>query len=122
MVLHVHLTETAITGTNDGLELARVENQRRILTADQIRTWCANPDTEVIVKPVIDLSEHIHIEGYEVPDRLREQTAVRDHGCVFPWCTRSARTDGCRPRDPLCRGRHHLRVRTSHRCADGIIG
>ena len=73
------------------LELARVENQRRILTADQIRTWCANPDTEVIVKPVIDLNEHIHVEGYEVPDRLREQVTVRDHTCVFPWCTRSAR-------------------------------
>ena len=43
------------------------------------------------MKPVIDLNEHIHVEGYEVPDRLREQTAVRDHTCVFPWCTRSAR-------------------------------
>ena len=73
------------------LELARVENQRRIVTADQIRTWCANPDTEVIVKPVIDLNEHIHVEGYEVPDRLREQVTLRDHTCVFPWCTRSAR-------------------------------
>ena len=91
VVLHVHLSETAITGTSDGLELARVENQRRILTADQIRTWCANPDTEVIVKPVIDLNEHIHVEGYEVPDRLREQVTLRDHTCVFPWCTRSAR-------------------------------
>ena len=58
------------------LELARVENQRRLLTADQIRTWCANPDTEVIVKPVIDLNEHIHVEGYEVPDRLREQVTA----------------------------------------------
>ena len=68
-----------------------MENKRRILTADQIRTWCANPDTEVVVKPVIDLNEHIHVEGYEVPDRLREQVTLRDHTCVFPWCTRSAR-------------------------------
>ena len=87
----MHLSETAITGNSGSLELARVENQRRILTADQIRTWCANPDTEVIVKPVIDLNEHIHVEGYEVPDRLREQVTLRDHTCVFPWCTRSAR-------------------------------
>ena len=94
VVLHVHLSEAAITGTggsSDGLELARVENQRQVVTADQIRTWCANPDTQVIVKPVIDLNEHIHVEGYEVPARLREQTQLRDHTCVFPWCTRSAR-------------------------------
>ena len=91
VVLHVHLSDTAITGTSGSVELARVENQRRIVTADQIRTWCANPDTEVTVKPVIDLNEHIHVEGYEVPDRLREQVTLRDHTCVFPWCTRSAR-------------------------------
>ena len=92
VVLHVHLSDTAITGTGTGsVELARVENQRRILTAEQVRTWCANPDTEVVVKPVIDLNEHIHVDGYEVPDRLREQVALRDHACVFPWCTRSAR-------------------------------
>ena len=43
------------------------------------------------MKPVIDLKEHIHVEGYEVPDRLREQVTLRDQACVFPWCTRSAR-------------------------------
>ena len=68
-----------------------MENQRRVVTADQIRIWCANPDAQVIVKPVIDLNEHIHVEGYEVPTRLREQAMLRDHTCVFPWCTRSAR-------------------------------
>src|SRR4051812_32785803 len=91
VVLHVHLSEAAITGNSGCLELARVENQHRIVTADQIRAWCATPDAEVVVKPVIDLTEHIHVEGYEVPDRLREQATLRDHTCVFPWCTRSAR-------------------------------
>ena len=125
----MHLSDTAITGTgNSGsLELARVENHRRILTADQIRTWCANPDTEVVVKPVIDLNEHIHVAGYEVPDRLREQVTLRDHTCVFPWCTRSARkTDadhvipyaegGTTSSDniaPLCRRHHRLKTHSS---------
>ena len=127
VVLHVHLTETAITGTSGSLELARVENQRRILTADQIRTWCANPDTEVVVKPVIDLNEHIHVEGYEVPDRLREQVTLRDHTCVFPWCTRSARKmdadhvipyaeGGTTSSDniaPLCRRHHRLKTHSA---------
>ena len=74
VVLHVHLSDAAIIGISGGLELARVENQGQVVTADQVRTWCANPDTQVVVKPVIDLNEHIHVEGYEVPARLREQT------------------------------------------------
>jgi len=127
VVLHVHLTDTAITGNSGSLELARVENQRRILTADQIRTWCANPDSQVIVKPVIDLNEHIHVEGYEVPDRLREQVALRDHTCVFPWCNRSARKldadhvipyaeGGTTSSDnvaPLCRRHHRLKTHSA---------
>ncbi len=95
VVLYVHLSEAAITGhsTESGvsLELARVENHRQGVTADQVRTWCANPDTQVTVKPVIDLAEHIRVDAYEVPDRLAEQTQLRDGACVFPWCTRPAR-------------------------------
>ena len=123
----MHLSDTAITGTSGCLELARVENHHRIVTADQVRTWCANPDTEVVVKPVIDLNEHIHVEGYEVPDRLREQVTLRDHNCVFPWCTRSARKmdadhvipyaeGGTTSSDniaPLCRRHHRLKTHTS---------
>ena len=106
------------------LELARVENQRQVVTADQIKTWCANPDAQVVVKPVVDLNEHIHVEGYEVPARLREQTMLRDHTCVSPWCTRSARKadadhvvpyaeGGTTSSDniaPLCRRHHRLKT------------
>ena len=35
--------------------------------------------------------DHVHVEAYEVPDRIAEQVALRDHTCVFPWCTRPAR-------------------------------
>jgi 5-methylcytosine-specific restriction endonuclease McrA len=127
VVLYVHLSEAAITGTSSSLELARVENQRRILTADQIRTWCANPDAKVVVKPVIDLNEHIHVDGYEVSERLREQTTLRDHSCVFPWCSRSARKmdadhvvpyaeGGTTSSDniaPLCRRHHRLKTHSA---------
>ncbi len=127
VVLHVHLSEAAVTGNGTGLELARVENQRQVVTADQVRVWCANPDTTVVVKPVIDLNEHIHVEAYEVPDRLREQTTERDHACVFPWCTRPARrcdfdhviaydkgggTCSCNIA-PLCRRHHRLKTHSA---------
>jgi len=79
------------------------------------------------VKPVIDLNEHIHVEGYEVPDRLREQTELRDHACVFPWCTRAARQCQCDhviPHNrggptcscniaPLCQRHHRLKTHTT---------
>ncbi len=109
VVLHVHLSAAAVTGRagsrqarptdasrptedDDRLHLARVEEGRRLVTADQVRTWCADPDTHVTVRPVIDLADEHHVEAYEIPDRLRDQAVLRDHTCVFPWCTRPART------------------------------
>ena len=103
-----------------------MENQRQVVTADQIRTWCANPDTQVTGKPVIDLNEHIHIEGYEVPDRLREQTILATTP-RFPGCTRSARKadadhvipyaeGGTTSSDniaPLCRRHHRLKTHSA---------
>ena len=123
----MHLSAAAITDTSDCLDLALVENRRQVVTADQIRTWCADPDTQVTMKPVIDLNEHIHVDGYEVPDRLREQTALRDHTCAFPWCTRPARrcdqdhvtpyhqggtTCSCNIA-PLCRRHHRLKTHST---------
>jgi hypothetical protein len=35
--------------------------------------------------------DHISVEAYEVPGRIAEPVALRDHACVFPWCTRPAR-------------------------------
>jgi hypothetical protein len=128
VVLYVHLSDAAVQGA-DGLHLARVENHRQVVTADQVRTWCANVDTQVVVRPVIDLAEHIHVEGYEVPERLQEQTEARDHTCVFPWCTRAARnTDhdhvvpfeqgGATSSDniaSLCRRHHRLKTHATWR-------
>ena len=131
VVLYVHLSEAAVQGTGagagGGVDLARVENHRQGVTADQVRTWCANPDTEVVVKPVIDLNDHLRVEGYEIPDRLREQTQLRTGTCVFPWCTRPARTADCDHVIPyeqggstcscnlaaLCRRHHRLKTHTA---------
>jgi hypothetical protein len=132
VVLYVHLAEAAIgAATSDCLDLARVENTRSAVTAAKVRDWCGGhlggPDVQVTVKPVIDLDEHVHTQAYEVPDRLAEQTGLRDHHCVFPWCRRPAR--GC-DRDhvvehdkggstcscnlaPLCRRHHRLKTHAS---------
>src|SRR3954451_16489107 len=94
VVLHVHLSEDAITGPatqhDDRLHLARVANTGTFVDAEQVRTWCGHPGTSVTVIPVVDLAEQIHVTQYEVPDRLAAQTAERALTCVFPWCTRPA--------------------------------
>ena len=71
--------------------MGRVENTRSPITAAQIRQWCGHPATQLVVKPVIDLTGHVLVEAYEVPDRIKERRALRDLTCVFPWCTRPAR-------------------------------
>jgi hypothetical protein len=128
VVLYVHLSEAALRGET-GLHLARVENHRLVVTADQVRTWCANPDTSVVVKPVIDLNDHIHVEAYEAPERLDAQTALINHTCVFPWCTRPARetdSEHIVPRSrggttstdniaPMCRRHHRLKTHSTWR-------
>lgn len=128
VVLYLHLSQAAVTAgtrTLDGA-VGRIENTGDLLTAEQIRTWCANPFTQVTVRPVLDLAEHIHTAAYEVPHRLDEQTRLRDLTCAFPWCERKAircDTDHAIPHSrggatccenlaPLCR-RHH-RLKTHH--------
>ena len=122
VVLYVHLSDAAIRGESGGF--GRCENTRTPVTAEQIRDWCANPDAEVVVKPVIDLNAHHHVEAYEVPDRIAEQSTLINHACVFPWCARSARacdSDHIQPHDrggptcseniaPLCRQHHRLKT------------
>jgi hypothetical protein len=92
-VLYVHLSADALSGHPDrsASVVGRVENTGDLVTADQIRRWCANPYAKVVVKPVIDLEAHVHVGSYEVTDRQAEQIALRDGSCVFPWCSRPAR-------------------------------
>ncbi|GAB2872122.1 HNH endonuclease [Nocardioides pacificus] len=102
VVLYVHLSHDVLRARGldnsadadvdrNRLHLARVENTRSFVSVDQVRDWCASPDAQVTVKPVIDLEDHVHVGAYEVPDRLVERVALINHSCVFPWCTRPAR-------------------------------
>jgi hypothetical protein len=124
VVLHVHLTDTAITGGGAGPDLARLERGDRLLLADQVRNWCGRPETKITVKPVINLAERLSTGAYQVPDRIRDHVTARDLTCVFPHCTRNARScdlDHVVPYDPggptatedlapLCRRHHRLKT------------
>lgn len=124
----MHLSDAAIragaNGSRNELHLGRLENGGFMVTADQIRSWCGVPGTRVVVKPVIDLHEKVRVDQYEIPDRIAEHIQLRDGTCVFPWCTRPARScdldhivpaarDGETSTDnlaPLCRRHHRLKT------------
>ncbi|MCW2796127.1 HNH endonuclease signature motif containing protein, partial [Nocardioides sp.] len=122
LTLYVHLSDAAVQGVPG--EIARVENTRGQVSPEQVAAWCGVPGARITVKPVIDLSGHVHTDAVEVSDRLREQTVLTHHTCVFPRCARPARRTDCdhiqaRVRGgpgcacniaPLCRRHHRLKT------------
>lgn len=93
-VLYLHLSDLALLG----LDPLAHDDRGRPLLEQVVRHWCGRTDTHLNLRPVLDLNAHhdgngAHggTEAYAVPDHLKEQVALRDRTCVFPWCTRSAR-------------------------------
>ncbi len=92
--LHVHLSEAAVTGLSP---VVRVEGagRRMPIPLAAVEAWLADlaPDTTINLTPVIDLTDQIAVDAYEVPLRLQRQVEHRDLVCVFPWCGRRGRHD-----------------------------
>ena len=97
VVLHVHLEQAAVLGAGG---IARLQETRGPITAAQVREWCAAPDAQITVQPVLDLAEHIHVGSYEASARLKLQTQLRDGTCVFAFCFRPAEDCDCEHRVP----------------------
>ncbi len=87
VTLNVHVTDTTLAGANP---VARWEEGRCPVSAEQVREWLAVPGTSVVVRPVIDLTDCVPVTAYEIPDRHRVRVGLRDHTCRFPYCTRPA--------------------------------
>jgi hypothetical protein len=115
VVLHVHLHDAAI---------ARIENTRTPISVEQVKGWCTNPHTQVIIKPILDLAGHTHVDAYEFPTAIKERQTLLQHTCVFPHCRRPARRTDCDHIEeaarggptcdcnaaPLCRRHHRLKT------------
>ena len=94
-VIHVH--------THDQTR-ARCETTRTPISVEQVKGWCTDPDTQVVVRPVVDLNDHIQVDRYERPDRLDQQVRERDVVCSYPYCTRPAQRCDCDHVVPYARG------------------
>lgn len=120
----VHLTTEGLAGRDT---VGRNETTGRPELIQTIRDWCSRTDTHLTVTPVIDLNEHLQVEAYEIPDRLKTRVRLMHPQCVFPWCTRPARQCDCDHTRahadggptcicnlvPLCRHHHRLKTKTA---------
>ena len=134
VILNVHIAGDAIkrqvgaprptepTMAKPGL-VARVE-EAGALDIDTLRIMLVG--CQVIVRPIIDLSQAPAADRYEIPDRLREHVEQRNPVEVFPYSSRRAQScdlDHTVPHDPLAPpGRRQTRAgnlgplsRTVHR-------
>jgi hypothetical protein len=91
VVIHAHFHATTEGTTTVFGPTGRIEEGQRLVLLDQVKAWCGDTRTKVTIRPVIDLNTELTAQGYEIPDRIREQVVLRDRTCVFPWCTRPAR-------------------------------
>jgi hypothetical protein len=97
-VLYVHITdETLLTGEG----IVRVEDHGAFIAA-QLKELLGHD--QVVLKPVIDLNEHIDVNAYEIPTRIRERVRLAQPVERFPYGTAetSPRTDldHVQPYDP----------------------
>ncbi|MDT0203275.1 hypothetical protein [Nocardioides sp. AE5] len=149
--LVVHLSADALTGHSRSnshsdcgcgcpgtVAVGRLERDDVPVLASMVANWCGRSDTDLVVTPVIDTGEHIHVDRYEIPDRLVRQVEQTHPSCVFPWCTRAARAcdkDHTIPHGeggatcscnlaPLCRRHHRYKTFTGweyHQPRSGVF-
>ena len=85
MYLHLYArTDTGAVGP-----VARWEGQGPVTTT-YLRD-VLGPACRFTVKPVIDLAAMAPVDGYEIPDRLREAVHLRNPADVFPWAANTGR-------------------------------
>ena len=76
--LVVHTTTDTLTGAN---EVARLETPTggagRAVLAQQVAAWCGQPGARIKVTPVVDLTQPVTVDRYEVGNRLRTRVALQ---------------------------------------------
>jgi hypothetical protein len=121
VILYLHLSHAAVAGSPAD-PVARLERGDALVTVEQVRAWCGHADAQITLKPVIDLDTCTQTDSDVVSGPIAERVALRDKTCVFPWCTRPARS--CRPDDPdhhPCDGDHVIaRARGGPTCTCNI--
>ena len=83
--LYLHVSREAIEA---GVGVARMEGVGPI-TLGQASEFLRH--SHVTIRPVIDFEQDHPVDGYEVPDRMRDQLHLRSPASVFPWSSATSR-------------------------------
>ena len=116
------LRPTRSPARDEKLHLARVANTRSFVDADQVRAWCGHPGATVTVKPVVDLTDHIHVDAVRGPRPARRPDRAPRPDLRVPLVHPPGRGLRQGPRHPLRRGRADGQRQPRHRCAGVTTG
>ena len=83
VILHFHLSKAALS---PGQAIVRPEDGGP-LTLDELLEFLSRTGCQVRVQPVLDPTEVVPIDGYEIPQRLRAAVRVRQIADVFAFGT-----------------------------------
>lgn len=97
VVLHVHLSQEALSAFTDGKPgiiggSARLEGVGPI-TLGQVRRFLGDTDCDISVQPVIDPEDTPPVDSYEIPRRIREAMFLRMPASCFPYSAATRRMD-----------------------------
>ena len=81
VTLYFHLAEAALGAAG---ALVRPEHGDAI-SLDQLRDFLAETGCKVTVRPVITPADQAPVDGYEIPNRIREAVRLRNIVDVFPY-------------------------------------
>ena len=79
--LHVHLTDAALRGA-DPRAVCRIEGLGPV-TAQTVRDWLGRVDASVTLQPVV-LPDPPPVDGYEIPQAIRDALAARHPSACTP--------------------------------------
>lgn len=90
--IHLHLHTSSETAR---VQASGLPHAASPVAKATIERWLAElaPGVKVKVTPVINLNDHYAVDEYEAPAHIKARVDLRDHTCVFPFCTRRARFD-----------------------------
>jgi len=87
--LYLHLTMADLLGLESGAGHGTVERLGPATIA-LIKDWVGH--SRVTIQPLLDLGRTDAVDAHDPPAWMRELVILPARRCVFPWCTRVART------------------------------
>jgi hypothetical protein len=97
VVLHIHLSQEALSAFTDGQPgliggAARLEGVGPI-TLGQVRRFLGDTACDIKMQPVIDPQDTPPVDSYEIPRRIREAMFLRMPASCFPYAAGVQRMD-----------------------------